>query len=118
MPLRMGDVELLLTHGPVRISVPELAVHQPKQQMFFDDGSPCCFRHDSVAARFQCSKCIKMFCGQCVRELRVAGGTPRRFCPECGGACERLAATVQEQKRSSWLNKIVHAFTKPPSPRR
>jgi hypothetical protein len=118
--LRLGDVELVLTEAPARISVPDLALPaQPKQQVYFDDGTPSCLNHESVPAKFHCTgKCGKMFCGQCVRELRVAGGTPRRFCPECGGACERLAATVREAKRGSWLmNKLRDAFTKAP-PRR
>jgi hypothetical protein len=117
--LRVGEVEFVLADAPVRISVPDVPLPmQPKQQQYLDDGTPCCLHHDGVAAKYHCtSKCGKMFCGTCVRELRVAGGTPRRFCPDCGGACERLAATVHEAKRSSWLSKIKDAFTKPP-PRR
>jgi hypothetical protein len=52
-----------------------------------------------------------------VRELRVKGGTPRRYCTECGGPCERLAPTIKEAKRSGWLNKIVSVLMKPPSRR-
>lgn len=117
--LRIGDVEFVLRDAPVRISVPDLPMPvQPKQQLYFDDGTPCCIVHESVAAKFHCTgKCGKNFCGTCVRELRVAGGTPRRFCPECGGACERVAATVREAKRGSWLTRIKDAFTKPPSRR-
>jgi hypothetical protein len=117
--LRIGDVELVLSEAPVRISVPDLPLPaQSKGQAFMADGTPCCQNHESVAAKFHCTgKCGKMFCAQCVRELRVAKGMPRRFCPECGGPCERLAATVREAKRGSWLNKIRDAFTKPPSRR-
>jgi hypothetical protein len=117
--LRVGDIELVLADAPVRISVPDLPLPtQPKQQQFFEDGTPACLNHDAVAAIFHCTgKCGKMFCGECVRELRVAGGAPRRFCPECGGQCERLAPTARAAKRSSWLSKIKDAFTKSP-PRR
>lgn len=113
--LRVGDVEFVLVDAPARISVPDLPLPaQPKQQQYMEDGTPCCLVHDGLAAKYQCTgKCQKMFCGQCVRELRVAGGAPRRFCPECGGQCERIAGTVREVKRSSWLNKIRDAFTKP-----
>jgi hypothetical protein len=113
--VRLGDVELRLVEAPARISVPDIPLPaQPKQQLYMEDGTPCCYRHDGLAALFQCGKCQRAFCGACVRELRVAGGTPRRFCPECGGACERLAPTAREQKRGSWLDKIVKAFTQPP----
>ncbi len=117
--LRVGDVELVLYDAPVRITVPDLTVpNQPKQQAYLEDGTPSCLRHDGVAAKFQCTgRCGKTFCGECVRELRVAGGAPKRFCSECGGQCERIAATVREAKRASWLNKIRDAFMKPPSRR-
>jgi hypothetical protein len=112
--LRLGDVELVLAEAPVRISVPDLPLPAPaKEQSFMPDGTPCCFHHDGVAAAVQCTKCEHVFCNQCVRELRVAGGVPRRFCTECGGPCERLAPTVRENKRPGWLNKLVDAFTKP-----
>ena len=112
--LRLGDVELVLAEAPVRISVPDLPLPaQPKEPQFMPDGTPCCFHHDGVAARLQCIKCLKAFCLLCVRELRVAGGTPKRFCPDCGGMCEKLVATVKETKRNKWLEKIKDAFTKP-----
>jgi len=112
--LRIGDVQMVLTGAPVRISVPDLPLpQQSKQQLFMPDGTPCCFNHDALAASLECTKCHKAFCATCVRELRVAGSVPRRFCPECGGPCERLAPTVKESKRPGWLNKIVDAFTKP-----
>ncbi len=117
--LRVGDIELELAGAPVRISVPDLPLGaQPKAQAFLDDGTPVCHRHEGVASGFQCAKCVRTFCGQCVRELRVAGGVPRRFCPECGGPCERLAPAVQQEQRASLFDKIVKAFTKPPAERR
>src|SRR5688572_32125218 len=84
--LRLGDVELVLAEAPVRISVPDLPLPTgAKEQVYLADGSPACFFHDAIAAALQCKKCLKVFCKGCVRELRVAGGKPRRFCPECGG---------------------------------
>jgi hypothetical protein len=112
--LRVGDIELELSGAPVRITVPDLPLPaQPRRQMFLEDGTPACHVHDGVASIYQCQKCVKTFCGQCVRELRVAGGTPRRFCPACGGPCERLPELEREKKRGSWLDKIFKAFTKP-----
>jgi hypothetical protein len=112
--LRLGDVELVLADAPVRISVPDLPLPAaPKAQLFMPDGTPSCFHHDAVAAGVECTKCHRAFCTSCVRELRVAGGVPRRFCPECGGACERLGPAVPERKRPKWLDRIVDAFTKP-----
>jgi hypothetical protein len=114
--LRLGDVVLVLAEAPVRISVPDLPMPPAaKEQCYLADGTPCCYHHDTVAATLRCTKCLKVFCASCVRELRLAGGRPRRFCPECGGACERLNPTIKEGKRAGWLNKIVDAFTKPAS---
>jgi hypothetical protein len=112
--LRVGDVELLVAGAPARISVPSIALPPPpKEQLFMPDGTPCCFHHDNIAASLQCGKCQHVFCTTCVRELRMAGGTPRRFCPECGGPCELFEPTIKEARRSGWLDKIVDAFTKP-----
>jgi len=112
--LRIGDVELVLADVPARISVPDLPMAAaPKQQLFMDDGTPCCFHHQELAATLECQKCHKCFCDQCVRQLRVAGGTPRRFCTECGGPCERLTPAIKENKRPKWLDKLVDVFTKP-----
>jgi hypothetical protein len=112
--LRIGDIELELAEAPARISVPDLPLPAPKHhQTYLEDGTPCCFHHEGVAAKLQCAKCQHVFCEQCVRELRVSGGVPRRFCTECGGPCERLAPTVKEVKRGGWFDKIVDAFTKP-----
>ena len=113
--LRLGDIELVLAEAPARISVPELPRYEAKIAARLPDGTLCCFRHDDIAATLQCTKCEKPFCGTCVRELRVAGHPPQRFCPECGGPCERLLSGAQEGKRSSWLSRIVDAFTKPPA---
>ncbi|HWN96149.1 MAG TPA: FHA domain-containing protein [Methylomirabilota bacterium] len=112
--LRLGDIEMVLAEAPVRISIPDLPpTGLAKEQLFMPDGTPCCYHHDSVAAGLQCIKCLKAFCATCVRELRIAGSVPRRFCPECGGMCEPLVATAKEAKRPKWLAKIVDAFTKP-----
>jgi hypothetical protein len=112
--LRLGDVELILAEAPARISVPDLPMPAAaKEPCFMPDGSPCCFRHDGLAASLQCTKCLKAFCVPCVRQLRLAGGVPRRFCPECGGPCERLNPTIKEGKRAGWLGRLVDAFTKP-----
>lgn len=112
--LRIGDVEMTLAEAPVRISVPDLPMPPPpRPPTCMPDGSPCCLRHDGVPAAVQCGKCAHVFCGECVRELRVAGGTPRRFCPDCGGTCEKLVAATKEARRSGLLGWLVDAFTKP-----
>lgn len=112
--LRIGDVEMRLVEAPVKISVPDLPLPPPpREQLFMPDGTPCCIHHDGVAAALQCTKCQQVFCGECVRELRVAGGMPRRFCPECGSQCERLEPVEKQAKRSGWLGRLVDALTKP-----
>ena len=117
--LRLGDVEMVLAEAPVRIVVPPIALPPPlKDQEFMPDGTPCCFHHDGVAASLQCVKCRHVFCTTCVRELRLSGGVPRRFCTECGGACEPFEPATKEAKRGGWLSKIVDAFTKPTTRKR
>ncbi len=116
--LRVGDVEMILAEAPVKISVPELAMApSPHEQTFLPDGTPCCFHHDGLAAQLRCTGCEHFFCSKCVRALRVAGGVPRRFCPECGNACEPIVCAESASKRN-WLGKLVDAFTKPPPARR
>lgn len=116
--LRVGDVEMVLAEAPVKISVPELTVHVDHvEQTFMPDGAPCCLHHPGVEAKLRCTICEHPFCTECVRELRVAGGLPRRFCPDCGNACEPLIHVAAEAKRN-WLNKIVDAFTKSPARRK
>lgn len=117
--LRVGDIEMVLAEAPVRISVPDLPLPPPpKEAQFMADGTPCCLRHDGVAAEVQCGKCQHVFCNTCVRALRVAGGMPRRFCPDCGGPCEPLGPKDDGNRRPGWLSKIVDAFTKPTVRRR
>ena len=116
--LRVGDVEMVLAEAPVKISVPEIIVAAPHwEQTYMPDGLPCCFHHGGVEAKLRCTKCEHVFCTTCVRELRVTGGVPRRFCPECGNSCELLTPAAAEAKRT-WLGKIVEAFTNPPARRR
>jgi hypothetical protein len=116
--LRVGDIELFLADAPVRISVPELQRMTVKEQGYFDDGTPACFNHGELAAIYQCGKCQHCYCGKCVRELRVAGGVPRRFCPACGFQCERIVQDAAEEKRSGFFSKIMDALSRPPSRKR
>jgi len=116
--LRLGDVEMVLKEAPVKISVPDIRVEVKHfEQTYMPDGSPCCLHHPGVEAKLRCTKCENVFCTDCVRTLRVAGGMPRRFCPECGNQCEPLIAVAAETKRK-WFDKIVDVFTKPHAPRR
>src|SRR5688572_25709713 len=65
--LQLGDVKMVLTGAPVRISVPNLPLPQKaKPQLFMPDGAPCCFHHDDLAASLECTKCHKAFCTSCV----------------------------------------------------
>lgn len=112
--LRLGDIEFVVAEAPAHISVPDLPLPPPPpEQTYMPDGSPCCSIHAGIQAGVQCTNCQHVFCTTCVRELRVAGGLPRRFCPDCGGSCEPLAPVEHEKKRNWLLDKIVGAFTRP-----
>lgn len=109
--LRLGEVDMFVEEAPVRITVPDVALPEQAKATFMPDGSPCCLHHPGVAARVQCSNCQQVFCSGCVRELRVAGGMPRRFCPDCGGYCDPIPANTVKAKRG-WLGRLKDVFTK------
>ena len=108
--LRLGDVEMIVVEAPVHISVPEIPLAAPPpEQTWMPDGAPCCSHHPGVEAKLRCTKCRHVFCAGCVREMRVSGGTPRSFCPNCGNRCERLAPAAKPVKRG-WMGRIVDAL--------
>lgn len=117
--LRIGEVEMLLDDAPTHISVPGLHLpHLAPKEIYLEDGSLCCTHHAKEAAVFECQQCHHVYCIHCVRELRVAGGVPRRFCPDCRGICERMVVEDKGNKRPVWFDKIVRVFTKPKNRRR
>src|SRR6185369_4791426 len=91
--LRLGDIEMVLAEPPVRVAIPQWR-EPPRQaqQTYMADGTPCCMRHEGVAATFECTQCHHDFCSHCVRELKIAGGLPHRYCPDCNAQCDRLTA--------------------------
>ena len=113
--LRLGEVEMILADAPTRVIVPNLHLpHNFNIPTSMPDGRPCCQHHQGVVAKVVCTSCRKNFCSDCVREMRVAGGPIRRFCPVCRGACELIAAPVKKSRLPAWLNKIVNVFRRSP----
>ena len=85
--LRIGEVDLVLEQGealpPVAIPVitaPELPTPLPADEQV-------CANHAHFIALFQCTECGKLFCRQCVHQIRLVGKKPNRFCPACKGQC-------------------------------
>ena len=116
--LRLGEVELILRDAPVRIAIPVIKVPTVEPPAFLPDGSPCCVKHRTIAATMECVECHQVYCGTCVRELRIEGGTPMRFCPDCGNHCDPLQPrAIEAPKKKSFFDKILAVFTEPPKRR-
>jgi predicted component of type VI protein secretion system len=116
--LRLGSFELKLEcrdeDEPARISVPRLPAETASVPVLLPDGSPACSRHSATHAAFQCTRCQKPFCSDCVRVLRLSGNT-RVFCPLCSGICEPLpvpagVSTVPPRKSSSILGRLTQTI--------
>jgi pSer/pThr/pTyr-binding forkhead associated (FHA) protein len=114
--LRLGSAELRLEPQPepAQISVPELKVEPPLASVTLPDGSLSCLNHHDTRAIFNCVKCEKAFCEECVRVLRLAGGKRRVFCPSCSCQCETLpgvpASRKGQKKKQSFLGRLTQTI--------
>ena len=115
--LRLGSVELRLESQPVpepvQISVPELTVETPPAAVSLPDGSFSCLNHQDARATVKCVKCEQMFCEECVRVLRLAGGKRRVFCPCCSCQCATLPgapASKKGRKKQSFLGRLTQTI--------
>jgi predicted component of type VI protein secretion system len=118
--LRLGSFELKLDRRAeeeaeaVRITVPKSAAEEPAVAPALADGLPACARHTGIHAAFECTRCRKRFCSECVRVLGLSGNA-RAFCPQCSGICEALAVppgitTVPAKKPSSILARLTQTI--------
>jgi len=116
--LRLGSAELRLDSEritePSRIEIPELRTEQLAASVTLADGSLACLNHPEIRAAVKCVKCQKVFCGDCVHVLRLAGGKSRVFCPSCSGQCEPLPGasvpTPSARKKQSLLGRLTQTI--------
>jgi FHA domain len=102
--LRLGSAELKLEEQAIRIAIPTSAPEPAPAPVELQNGVPSCANHVELAAAYKCTHCNLLFCFDCVRMLKRAGGKTLLFCPSCSGTCEKLApggkGTLRPKKQS------------------
>jgi hypothetical protein len=119
--LRLGDVELVLKPPLPRVALPHVDFRQPPPPPPLADGSAPCLYHGERPADYQCTRCQKTFCADCIHDLHRVGGRPRKFCPACSGPCRPLRPVEKQQKRSflgflRFLDRLTSRPSKPAKP--
>jgi hypothetical protein len=113
--LQIGNLEMVLDAQIIRLSLPTLpkpeSVEVPKP-VLLPDGYPCCLRHVSRHAIWECPNCTRVYCDECIRKLRRVGGAHLKLCPACSNPC-RLTAWSEKmrKKRKSFFSSIISKVT-------
>lgn len=101
--LHIGEVPMVLRDAPARVALPDFrGPPPPPKPTSLPDGTPCCSKHGGAPGEFHCGKCGQYFCRHCVRQLRISGHKPHRFCPECDGRCDWIPHPHMKKKRSAF----------------
>jgi hypothetical protein len=99
--LRLGTVDFDVEIPQVNIAIPERPKVEEIFANFLPDGTAACQKHGDVAAAFQCQKCEKTWCEQCVRRTGLVGSANATIsCVECGGICGRITYATSQKKKS------------------
>ncbi len=104
--LAIGSVELKLEFPEPEVRIPERHREEEPRPTFLADGRPACLRHPGKPADYGCGQCGKHWCAECVKALGVAGGTVRRFCPDCSGPCRQSAPAPAARKRKTRVDRV------------
>jgi hypothetical protein len=103
--LQIGPLEMILESTVVRLAVPALPtpdnpfeVHVEK----LEDGYSSCMNHSLRHAVWDCPKCTRVYCDECIHKLRRVGGRLLRLCPRCSTPCvfSPWAEKVKGKKKS------------------
>lgn len=108
--LRIGAVEMTLDTAAASISVPNLNEQSAVAEASPPPGTVGCANHPSIAAFFHCPTCVKDFCEDCVRTLRLTGGHIHKLCPVCSTHCEPIVYKHKPTRRSIF-KRIEDVFT-------
>ncbi len=106
--LTLGRFELCLEFEPARVAIPPPPLPPPPPPTHLPDGRPACRKHWDRPAGVVCTQCGGTYCSVCVRDLHVPSGRHHRFCPDCGGSCERLAV-AEPARRLSLFERLRRA---------
>jgi hypothetical protein len=92
--LRVGSIEFKIERREddaiPPVVIPKLNKQPEQSQVLLPDGHAACLNHNTVYACYECQRCQKTFCQDCVSSLRISGGNTRVFCPVCSGHCESI----------------------------
>ena len=107
--LRIGEVDLVLEQGDAlpHVAIPVVTAPEPVTPLPEDAGA--CAKHPHLIALFQCTQCQKLFCKQCVHQVRLVGKKPKRFCPACKGQC--VPYQPQAAKKENFLTRAWRKAT-------
>jgi hypothetical protein len=110
--LKLGDAELRLEEQPIRISIPIDSTPREAAPIPRETGARFCINHPDAPATLKCGHCFKVYCDECVRVLKRAGGKSMIFCPDCSGVCEAIAGVVERARprKQSLLGRLTQTI--------
>jgi hypothetical protein len=114
--LQVGEAHIIMERpraaANVPVAIPPLPAPEPFGPHFLADGSPGCDKHRSVVAGWQCSRCERFYCDECVHQIRRVGGRPLILCPRCSGHCQLAIRPAEAQpKAHSFFGFLSKLFT-------
>jgi len=110
--LQLGTVEMTLDLPPVNVALPELPKPAPVtvKPGHLADGYPSCLTHHARHAVWECTKCARPYCDDCVRKLRRVGGSYLRLCAACSSPCKLSEwSELIKRRRRGFIGRIVGA---------
>jgi pSer/pThr/pTyr-binding forkhead associated (FHA) protein len=96
----LGDVELFVESTEANVVIPEYERPRPKPPVVLPDGAMICPRHPRAQAKYKCTHCHEIMCGECVHVLRRKGGSPLLLCALCSHKCELIQIVTAKKKKS------------------
>jgi FHA domain len=116
--LQIGPLEMVLENTVVRLSVPNLPTQDNPFEVVIEkleDGYASCMNHGQRHAVWDCPKCTRVYCDECIHKLRRVGGRMLRLCPRCSTPCvlSEWAEKVKGKKKSfigTLADKVKSSF--------
>jgi pSer/pThr/pTyr-binding forkhead associated (FHA) protein len=100
MMVTLGDVELFVESTEAEVVIPEYERPRPAPPVVLPDGAMICPRHSRAQAKYKCTHCREIMCGECVHVLRRKGGSPLFLCVLCSHKCEPIQIVTAKKKKS------------------
>lgn len=108
--LVLGDIAVRVESPPPEVRIPQWERETERRSVWLADGTPACLNHPDQPAAFHCTQCDRYWCGACLKALRLVGGSERRFCPVCSGACRTLHPAAESREKSPRFSKLLSSF--------